>query len=243
MIKKKDVAKLKQQGAYSNPKKKQNFKKKPTQDRSTGRSPSSNNQCGYCGRTGAHPPGKNCPAYGRKCTACGLMNHFATVSRSKNSQSPQHQKKHIKRTEDRETSSDDDFIGQATRHLQLKRVKDRYILERTVPVMIEDIDVFMEPDSGADVNIMDEHQFKALTNRSQTKLELKPSKVKLSTQQSDIPVKGEVKAIVRNETYGIKAKIVVVKGRINSPPLISKKTLEDPGMLKINPKGQFAELT
>ena len=106
--------------------------------------------------------------------------------------------------------------------------------------MIEDINVFMEPDSGADVNIMDEHQFKALTNRSQAKLELKPSKIKLSTLQNGIPVKGEMKAIIRNETCGTKAKIVIVKGRINSPPLISKKTLEDLGMLKIDPKGQFA---
>lgn len=36
-------------------------------------------------------------------------------------------------------------------------------------------------------------------------------------------------------------KFVVVSGRIHSPPLISKETLTELGMLKIHPDGCFAE--
>ena len=55
---------------------------------------------------------------------------------------------------------------------------------------IEDVDVRAEPDSRAEVNVLDEHQFKALTNRSNVKLTLQPSRVKLSTLQSELPMKG-----------------------------------------------------
>ena len=65
--------------------------------------------------------------------------------------------------------------------------------------------------------------------------------MKLSTLQNELPVKGEVKAVIKNTRCGLPARFVIVKGRINSPPLISKDTLEKLGMLKIDPDGVFAE--
>lgn len=35
--------------------------------------------CHYCGLTGNHPEGKNCPAYGKRCSQCQRFNHFAAV--------------------------------------------------------------------------------------------------------------------------------------------------------------------
>ena len=41
--------------------------------------------CGYCGRTGhrnsRQERSKKCPAFGKKCTKCGITNHFANVCR------------------------------------------------------------------------------------------------------------------------------------------------------------------
>ena len=37
--------------------------------------------CGYCGKTGAHPPGRNCLAYGQQCLKCGKYNHYASCCR------------------------------------------------------------------------------------------------------------------------------------------------------------------
>ena len=61
------------------------------------------------------------------------------------------------------------------RHLkQIKMVQsDNHT--RTVTIKIEDIDVKVEPDSGAEVNVMDEHQFKVLENRCQLKPTLESS--------------------------------------------------------------------
>ena len=217
--------------------------------------------CGYCGQTGTHEEGKNCPAYGKKCMKCQKFNHFSLVCKSKgphnskkgNDQKRDHKppensrhQRRVKRTTegedaDNSTSSDDEFFCQAVRHLkQVKKIKTDGE-DRTVSVKIEDVDVRAEPDSGAEVNVMDEHQFKALTNRSSVKLTLQPSRVKLSTLQSELPVKGEFTATIRNQTCGAVARFVVTRGRINSPPLISKSTLQELGMLQIRADGSLAE--
>ena len=187
------------------------------------------------------------------------FNHFSSVCKSKglpNSKKgnekrdhkPPENSKHkrrVKRTteedSDNSTSSDDEFFCQAVRHLkQVKKIKTDGE-DRTVSVKIEDVDVRAEPDSGAEVNVMDEHRFKALTNRSNVKLTLLPSRVKLSTLQSELPVKGEFTATIRNQTCGAVARFVVTRGGINSPPLISKSTLQELGMLQIREDGSFAK--
>ena len=216
--------------------------------------------CGYCGQVGTHPKGKNCPAYGKKCSKCQRFNHFATVCRADtprdSKKGQQHkpelgkshndkQQRHIKRTTeespDSSTSSDDEFFCQAVRHLkQVKKIKsdDK---DRTLIVKIDNVDVEVEPDSGAEVNVLDEHQFKALTNRASTKATLASSRTKLNALQSELSVKGEFTATIRNKTCGTVARFIVVKGRINSPPLIGKDTLQELGMLQIREDGTFAE--
>ena len=88
---------------------------------------------------------------------------------------------------------------------------------------------------------MDEYQFRALLHRSETKPELQPSKMKLSTLQNELPVKGEFFTTLRNKTRGTRAKIVVIRGHINSPPLISKGTLMELGMLEIREDGSLGK--
>ena len=98
-----------------------------------------------------------------------------------------------------------------------------------------------EPDSGEDVNIMDEHEFKAFQNRCDKKVHLEPTNTKLNTLQSELPVETEFETTLRNKTRGEQTKFLVVEGRIHSPPLLSKKTLMDAGMLEIREDGSFAD--
>lgn len=109
--------------------------------------------------------------------------------------------------------------------------------KRTLTVRLGDVDVQVEPDTGADVNLMDEHQYKALVHRTKNNVTLTPSKIKLNTLQHKLEVKGEFNTIIRNKTCGKTARFVVVHGRIHSPPLLSKTTLMDLGMLKIQDDG------
>ena len=65
--------------------------------------------------------------------------------------------------------------------------------------LFKDIDAFVEPNSGASANVMDDYQFKALKNRLQETKELQPSRDTLMTLQSDLRVKGEFTATLRNK--------------------------------------------
>ena len=39
--------------------------------------------CRYCGMSGLHPIGRQCPAYGKRCFKCHKIDHFAAVCRTK----------------------------------------------------------------------------------------------------------------------------------------------------------------
>ena len=211
------------------------------------------NPCTFCGLKKIHQDRRSCPAYGKTCDLCHKPNHFASVCRAdryRNTKSNSkcdtkrgrnRVKKILEQESESEDSSDEDFLSQSVAHLNIIRIKKRYSLEKTVPLMINDISIRAEPDSGADVNVMDEFQFRALLHKSAEQMKLKDSKIKLMTLQNELPIKREFSAIVRNQTCGIQSRFLVVKGRVNSPPLISKSTLIELGMLQIRDDGSFAE--
>lgn len=195
--------------------------------------------CRNCGFE-LHPHGKRCPAYSKKCNNCSKYNHFASVCRSKphrqtmvdSTPSGGHrpQKRHrIKRMEETEEDSDvsldKEFLTKSTAHMQIKKVKKAYGLDKTVSLMVNDIHIQVEPDMGADVNVMNVHQYRALQHRSEYDVTLRESQTKLRTLQNDLPVKGQFDATVRNQTCGKRTTFLVIKGRINSAPLINKNTL------------------
>ena len=137
---------------------------------------------------------------------------------------------------DDSTSSDDEFIVE---HLKdVKKIQEQDNYRKTVILRIDNVDIRVEPDSGADVNLMDEHQFKALVHRSNMKVTLEASQ---TTLQGDLSVEGEFRTILRNETCITTAKIIVVHGRIRSALLINKKTLKKLGMIQIQLDGLLGE--
>ena len=115
----------------------------------------------FCGLTGVHAKGRDCPAYGKKCRKCHKWNHYSSVCKSdgfrgQNSTGRKPSRGRIrgrikKTTEDAEsTSSDDEFFGQAAEHLaQAKKVKEDGSNYRIVTVRLNDVDVEVEADSGA----------------------------------------------------------------------------------------------
>ena len=113
--------------------------------------------------------------------------------------------------------------------------------EDAVLFRIGDIDAFVEPDGGASANVMDEYQFKALKHRSQEIKELDPSKDTLKILQSDLTVKGEFTAALRNKNWGTQSKFLVIQEKMDSPPVLRKSTLLELGTLKIDPEGTLKE--
>ncbi|VDI40773.1 Hypothetical predicted protein [Mytilus galloprovincialis] len=146
---------------------------------------------------------------------------------------------------DYDEDEDEDYFGGTIKHImkirKVKTIQGIRDIDKTVTIRIDDVDVKVEPDSGDDVNVMDEHQFVKFQSKTYGNPVLEKSKIKLSTLQNSLSIKGEFKTIIRNKTCGTETKFIVVKGKINSPPLISKSTLIELGMLEIRADGSFAK--
>ena len=87
--------------------------------------------CDYYGKTGAHPPGRDCPAYEQQCLKCGRYNHYESCCRigaQPHEGSKETKAGRIKKTsETEETSSDSDddymYLQETAQHQH--RVKKR----------------------------------------------------------------------------------------------------------------------
>ena len=205
-----------------------------------------NAACSYCGY---HHEGRGCTAYGKDCRSCGKKNHFASMCRTGNKQVdqqnkrgmiPRENRRNVRKTVENNLSEDsdqydcsdeDDYFEGSIKHIvkigKVKAVSRQSDTQKTVKIHLGDVEMKVEPDSGADVNLMDEFNFTNLRKLSGNKLKLEKSKVELSTLQSFLSVKGEFRTVVRNATCGIETRFIVIKGKINSPPLLSKATLLD----------------
>lgn len=64
-------------------------------------------------------------------------------------------------------------------HMQIKMVKKKYGLEKTIPFMLNYVHIRVKPDTLADVKVMDEYQYRALQLRSGHEMELEKSRTKL----------------------------------------------------------------
>ena len=96
--------------------------------------------CSYCGLTGAHRKGRDCPAYGVQCEICNKYDHFTAVCRF-NGRRQNAEIKSTRRDQDEQvrrwrintadgeypesdTSSDEEFLEKAVSHMRIKTVKE-----------------------------------------------------------------------------------------------------------------------
>lgn len=77
-------------------------------------------------------------------------------------------------------------------------------------IRINGAKIDVEPDAGADTNIMDEYHFKKLL-RATENLELHDTQIKLKTLTENLPVLRECDATMEKETR--KTQVVVIQGK------------------------------
>ena len=219
-------------------------------------------ECGRCGLK--HNPGY-CRAKGAECRKCGKRNHYARVCRSsKSNDGPKTGKKnawqnnkdgghtqrdqrvrHVEnqpdRDQDQDSDSTDEDIQSIAHHMSIHHISQTTKPgENKCTIKINGTEVEMEPDTGADTNVMDEYQFHTLL-KNNPGIELKKSKVKLKTLKEDLPVLGECSVLMENETRITADKLIIIRGRIDSKPLLGRRTLEDLGMVKFDTTGGLKE--
>ena len=122
--------------------------------------------CRKCGQSWPHK-GRPCPAQGQTCHKCGKPNHYARVCMSatrlaQNSSQQINQVVEKQRVEE-SSDSDDEYVYSIG--------KDKSHIPKAT-VQINDVDVSLIIDTGASVDVIDEHTFNNLVRRSSAKLSL-----------------------------------------------------------------------
>ncbi|CAB4015552.1 Hypothetical predicted protein [Paramuricea clavata] len=135
-----------------------------------------------------------------------------------------------------DSSSDDEcFMNHLKTHHTSQDNADKW---KTCTIQINGINIVAEPDSGSDTNIMDESQFAHLREQA-PELKIKNTKIKLKALKEELPVIGEVNVEMSNATRTVSTTMLIIKGKIDSPPLIGRQTLEALGMLLIDVTGSL----
>ena len=215
-----------------------------------------------CDRCGTRHAARNCRAYGAECHKCGKRNHYAKVCRSGEKESRRkengkreqnHQRaanykgkghrqiRHVEQGSDSdrietESESDED-INRILKHVNIHKTAN--VPSKSLnkcKVWIHGIETIVEPDTGADTNVMDEEQFKTLQH-ARPEVRLRKTTIKLKTLTEDLPVIGEFTATIANETRCTTARIPIIRGTMDSLPLLGRETLEELGMVKFDATG------
>ncbi|CAM1293670.1 Uncharacterised protein r2_g276 [Pycnogonum litorale] len=97
--------------------------------------------CKYCGRHGWHKDKRECPAFGKKCRTCGILNHFSQVCK-------QRTKSKLRNVEAYE--SQDTFLGSVESDVS-------GLWQLTAE--LNGCEVLFKIDTGADVDVIDECTF------------------------------------------------------------------------------------
>ncbi len=219
--------------------------------------------CGYCGKAGVHPPGKDCPAFGRRCRQCGRYGHFSDVCRGGSYRRPHRgrgrgrpHKAAIRRCPEADTEQEDspeseeEFLGKAAKHLSINHIEKSRAMKKiskaewdaTVHVEIGGVAALMEPDSGSFANIIDEKQYRALKKAGCHMSEMRKPHTGIKTIQTEIQPIGEFSTVINNKYEEINTSVIVIKGRMDSPPILSRRASEKLGFISIDKEGRLNKI-
>jgi len=192
--------------------------------------PSANGfKCKFCGRS--HTLKKElCPAYGKKCTTCQKMNHFAAMCR----QTRDRKKVHALDA-DSASETDEEFVLQVTGSKQHKATAARKEIKAKMSIGTRNVD--FQIDSGASVNVLPKELIPKDTKIIPT------NKILTTWDGTKVKPEGSAKVGLKKPTnqkkYSVEL-IVVSKGFM---PLIGKNASEQMNLITVNYKNFESVLT
>ena len=108
-----------------------------------------------------------------------------------------------------------------------------------LPVTVNGVGFYVDPDTGADLNLLDESHYRMMKEKN-TQMKLKKVKQKvIAANNTSVPVKGKFDATMYSKTRKVETEAFVMNGSLDGAPLLSEATLLDLGCIKYNPEGKF----
>uniref|UniRef100_A0A8C4RHI8 Gypsy retrotransposon integrase-like protein 1 n=1 Tax=Erpetoichthys calabaricus TaxID=27687 RepID=A0A8C4RHI8_ERPCA len=151
-----------------------------------------------CGRCGSHHAPRQCPAYNKVCKKCGKNNHFARCCKSQVKPSQVHTVE--------ETEVEEFYIDALT---EVNGRRKEWIL----PVQVNNAIISFKLDTGAQVNIMPENEYRKLQPRPS----LQETEIKITGYSGmQIPVTGQCVACVKYKNKKYSLVFVVVPKRVQA---------------------------
>lgn len=198
-----------------------------------------NLSCYFCG--GSYPHKSVCPAKGKFCDFCGKKDHFASVCHMRSNEQGQNLPRHKPKAGKGNKKSAAHFVAGQNADKESDSDSEASVYRISVDnVGTKDPTVHLSVnnnesmpfcvDSGARVNIIDSVTFKKLDDKP----DLLPSNLKIFPYASKYPldILGKFKGVVTHGDQHSYATFNVVN--CNSGNLLSMKTSEDLGLLKMN---------
>ncbi|CAB3983492.1 Transposon Tf2-6 poly [Paramuricea clavata] len=192
--------------------------------------PHKQNQCRNCGNEFKQGHKDVCPAKGKTCRACGKLNHFARVCRSRKNP-PKDSKKDSResvRVAQQQTqkqsppnSSDDEY----TFDVSSSKITN-------IQIQINGTHIAVTIDSGATTNILDSEAFACIRKRNKH-VQLEPTQTNIYAYNAvqPLPLLGKCRLAVESNGKLTISTFYVVNGKAGS--LLGSETAAELGILKI----------
>ncbi|CAB3986536.1 Uncharacterized protein K02A2.6 [Paramuricea clavata] len=195
--------------------------------------PHKQNKCRNCGNEFKQGHKEVCPAKGKTCRACGKLNHFARVCRSRKNP-PKDSKKDSResvRVAQQQTqkqsppnSSDDEY----TFAVSSSKITN-------IQIQINGTPIAVAIDSGATTNILDSEAFACIRKRNKH-VQLEPTQTNIYAYNAvqPLPLLGKCHLTVESNGKRTISTFYVVNGKAGS--LLGNETAAELGILKIKVK-------
>eukprot|EP00794_Sanderia_malayensis_P020813 gene20813-22856_t len=188
--------------------------------------------CGHCGGTWPHNKSP-CPAQGQTCHKCGKNNHFAKVCRSgfKNSAQPKGSTKHAVRhvlatplaaAQAEPNKSDEEYLFTLSS-------SDKHAPK--AQLTLNEMPLSMIIDTGASINIIDEHTYKKFQEIKEIPLTRGTTRIFDYGAANQLPVLGTFEGTFESDSHYTVSPVHVVTG--NHGCLLSYKTASALGLIQV----------
>ena len=190
--------------------------------------PTSDRKCYNCGGPFPHSSGRPCPAKGKSCNKCNKWNHFASQCRGG---------KQVQVITE-STSSDDDFTGTLG---EVKRLGSLSSRPHLVSIQSSEGAIQFNPDTGADVTIIDDATF----SRLKAKPPLAKSNVKLMAYASKVPlnIRGSYRTRLTHQDKTVAEQIFVSNNPNKGISLLSRSASQALGLVTLHFGPQVGQLS
>ena len=139
-----------------------------------------------------------------------------------------------------QTESNDDEEEHKNEIKKIRVAKTSRNLESGIelPVTVNGVGFYVDPDTGADLNLFDESHYRMIKEKNpQTKLKKVKQKV-IAANNTIVPIKAQFDATIYKKTRQIETEAFVMNGSLDGAPL-SEATLLDLGCIKYDPEGKL----